>query len=158
VMTTQIYLIMYVLMFVAAVRLRRTQPDHARGYRARGLVTWCWIGGLASVAAFLIGFVPPSQFGHSSVVLYALLTLLGIVLTGVLPPFLLYRFRQPEWQTGDTPGQAVSATGAAAAASTNGAVSGHGAPHRPWAWAIAAGLVVLAVVLVPVFKQQKSTH
>jgi hypothetical protein len=30
-MTTQVYLIMYVLMFVAAVRLRRDQPDHRRG-------------------------------------------------------------------------------------------------------------------------------
>ena len=34
VMATQVYLIMYVLMFIAAVRLRRAQPDHARGYRA----------------------------------------------------------------------------------------------------------------------------
>ena len=33
-MATQVYLIMYVLMFIAAVRLRRTQPDHPRGYRA----------------------------------------------------------------------------------------------------------------------------
>jgi len=30
-MTTQVYLIMYGLMFVAAVRLRRDQPDHPRG-------------------------------------------------------------------------------------------------------------------------------
>ena len=30
-MATQVYLIMYVLMFIAAVRLRRTQPDHPRG-------------------------------------------------------------------------------------------------------------------------------
>ena len=33
-MATQVYLIMYVLMFVAAVRLRRSQPAHGRGYRA----------------------------------------------------------------------------------------------------------------------------
>ena len=36
VMTTQVYLIMYVLMFVAAVKLRRNQPDHPRGYKAPG--------------------------------------------------------------------------------------------------------------------------
>ncbi len=34
VITTQVYLIMYLLMFVAAVRLRRNDPDHPRGYRA----------------------------------------------------------------------------------------------------------------------------
>src|SRR6185312_1617280 len=38
VITTQVYLIMYLLMFVAAVRLRRKQPDHPRGYRAPMLV------------------------------------------------------------------------------------------------------------------------
>jgi glutamate:GABA antiporter len=179
VMTTQIYLIMYVLMFIAAVKLRRNQPDHPRGYRVRGLVTWCWIGGLASVAAFLIGFVPPSQFAHSSVVVYALLILLGIVAIGVLPPFLLYRFRKPEWKTADANGQGpttpttattapaaptgAGATNGAAAADTNGsapAQSGHDRSanrHRAWTWGIAAALVILAIVLVPVFKQGKST-
>src|SRR4029079_5633159 len=34
VMTTQVYLIVYLLMFVAAVRLRRDQPNAERGYRA----------------------------------------------------------------------------------------------------------------------------
>ena len=77
VMTTQVYLIMYVLMFIAAVRLRRSQPDHPRGYRAPALRTWSWIGGIASVLAILIGFVPPSQFGHTSPVVYGGLILLG---------------------------------------------------------------------------------
>ena len=66
VMTTQVYLIMYVLMFVAAVMLRRKQPNQPRGYQAPALVFQCVVGGVASVLAFLIGFVPPSQFGHSN--------------------------------------------------------------------------------------------
>ena len=41
VITTQVYLIMYLLMFVAAVRLRRSQPDHPRGFRAPMLVGLC---------------------------------------------------------------------------------------------------------------------
>jgi glutamate:GABA antiporter len=32
---TEVYLIMYVLMFVAARNLRRRQPDHARGHQCR---------------------------------------------------------------------------------------------------------------------------
>ena len=63
VITTQVYLIVYLLMFVAAVRLRKNDPDHPRGYRAPMLVGLCGVGFAASLAALLIGFVPPSQFG-----------------------------------------------------------------------------------------------
>ncbi|MBV8611761.1 MAG: amino acid permease, partial [Singulisphaera sp.] len=63
-MATQVYLIMYVLMFVAATRLRRSQPNHPRGYRAPALVLLCVLGIASSVAALLIGFIPPSQFGQ----------------------------------------------------------------------------------------------
>ena len=38
-------------------------PDHPRGYRAPMLVGLCGVGFAASLAALLIGFVPPSQFG-----------------------------------------------------------------------------------------------
>ena len=130
VMTTQVYLIMYVLMFIAAVRLRRNQPDHPRGYKAPALVLQCWVGGLASVLAFLIGFVPPSQFGQSSPLVYGLLILAGILVLGVLPPVLFYRLRKPSWQT--QPGAADSgqaSTGAAAAAAANG--NGHGPSVSP---------------------------
>ena len=33
-MARQVYLIMYVLLFIAVLRLRRSQPDHPYGYRA----------------------------------------------------------------------------------------------------------------------------
>jgi amino acid transporter len=99
VMTTQVYLVVYVLMFVAAVRLRRDQPDHPRGYRAPMLTLLCVVGLLASVAAFAIGFVPPSQFGGGSAGMYALLITAGIVIIGLLPPVLLYALRKPGWRT-----------------------------------------------------------
>jgi putative glutamate/gamma-aminobutyrate antiporter len=98
VMTTQVYLVVYLLMFVAAVRLRRDQPDHPRGYRAPMLPLLCTVGFVASVAAFAIGFVPPSQFGSGSVVGYVLVIVAGIILIGLLPPLLLYRMRKPSWQ------------------------------------------------------------
>jgi glutamate:GABA antiporter len=99
VMTTSVYLIMYILMFIAAVNLRRRYPDHPRGYRAPLLKTQCWVGGIACVLAILIGFVPPSQFGHASPALYALLILIGVVVIGVLPAFLLDKYRKPSWKT-----------------------------------------------------------
>ena len=97
-MATQVYLIMYVLMFVAAWRLRRSQPGQRRGYRAPALGVLCLLGVSSSVAALVIGFIPPSQFGHLNPVTYVLLVLAGILLIGILPPFLLDRFRKPSWK------------------------------------------------------------
>jgi len=101
-MATQVYLIMYVLMFVAAMRLRRSQPNHVRGYRAPALGLLCLVGAASSVAAFAIGFVPPAQFGHSNPLVYAALILAGILAIGILPPLLMDRLRKPGWKaTGD---------------------------------------------------------
>ena len=97
-MATQVYLIMYLLMFIAAVRLRRAQPDRPRGYRAHWLGLLCLLGGVSSVTAFVIGFVPPSQLGHQSQLLYALLLVAGILVIGIVPPLLMDRLRKPGWK------------------------------------------------------------
>jgi amino acid transporter len=97
-MATQVYLIMYVLMFIAAMRLRRSRPNHPRGYQAPALGLLCVLGVGSSVAALVIGFVPPSQFGHSNLLAYAGLILAGIVAIGILPPLLLDRLRKPGWK------------------------------------------------------------
>jgi amino acid transporter len=99
VITTQIYLIMYVLMFAAAVKLRRDQPGHPRGYRAPALPTLCVVGAAASVAAFVIGFVPPSQFGAGSPLAYIGLVAGGMGIVGLLIPYLFYRNRREAWKT-----------------------------------------------------------
>ena len=132
VMTTQVYLIMYVLMFIAAVRLRRNQAEHARGYKAPALVTLCVVGTLASVAAILIGFVPPSQFSHSSPLVYGLLILAGILVLGVVPPLLLYRLRKPSWKMAAAAPAATVAEPAASLAATAGVpANGAQAGARP---------------------------
>ena len=97
-MATQVYLIMYVLMFIAAIRLRRSQPDHQRGYRAPALGLLCLLGTVSSAAALVIGFVPPSQFGHLNALIYAVVILAGILAIGILPPLLMDRLRRPGWK------------------------------------------------------------
>ncbi len=97
-MATQVYLIMYVLMFLAAMRLRRAQPDHPRGYRAPALGLLCVLGALSSVAALAIGFIPPAQFGHSNPLVYAAVILAGVLAIGIVPPLLLDRLRKPGWR------------------------------------------------------------
>ena len=118
VITTQVYLIMYLLMFVAAVRLRRIKPDHPRGFRAPWLTVLCAVGFLASVAALFIGFVPPAQFSSGSVGLYVLIVGGGLVLVGLVVPWLFYVLRKPSWRLPDaagdgTPDAAVTDAGAA---------------------------------------------
>jgi glutamate:GABA antiporter len=98
VMATQVYMITYVLLFVAAIRLRRSQPDHPYGYKAPALGLLCLLGGVSSVAALTIGFIPPSQFGRMNPLTYAVLILAGILAVGILPPLLMDRLRKPGWK------------------------------------------------------------
>ena len=98
VITTQVYLIVYLLMFVAAVRLRKNDPDHPRGYRAPMLIGLCGVGFAASLAALLVGFVPPSQFGGTNPLIYVLIVGGGALGLGLLVPFLFYKLRKPSWK------------------------------------------------------------
>ncbi|HEY2535398.1 MAG TPA: APC family permease, partial [Solirubrobacteraceae bacterium] len=123
VMTTQVYLVVYLLMFVAAVRLRRDQPDVPRGYKAPALRFMCVMGFVASAAAVLIGFVPPSQFESGNTAAYAGLILAGTVLLGLLPPWLFLRRRKPSWA--QTPEALAAQDGATAPAP---ATAGAGEP------------------------------
>jgi glutamate:GABA antiporter len=97
-LATEVYLIMYVLMFVAAINLRRREPEHQRGYRAPALVTICVVGTLASGAACVVGLLPPSQLGHISTPPYLLALLAATILVGLVPPLLLYKLCRPEWK------------------------------------------------------------
>lgn len=101
VITTQVYLIMYLLMFVAAIRLRKSHPDHPRGYRAPMLLGLAGMGFAASLAALLVGFVPPSQFGGGDPWIYLAIVAGGALGLGLLVPYLFYRFRKPSWKLAD---------------------------------------------------------
>lgn len=96
-MTAILYMLMYILMFVAAWRLRTTRPDVVRPFRVPAMPLVAAIGALAAAAAIFIGLVPPSQFRESSPVVYALI-LVGGVLLLALPPQIIYQFRRAEWR------------------------------------------------------------
>ncbi|MFF0478659.1 APC family permease [Streptomyces sp. NPDC004284] len=97
VITVQIYLIAYLLMFVAVVRLRRTQPEVERGFRVPA-VTWvAVVGFVASVAALVIGFVPPDQFDGQPLWRYLLIVGGGLLLLGLVIPAALLKYRKPGW-------------------------------------------------------------
>jgi amino acid transporter len=97
-LATEVYLIMYLLMFVAAINLRRRAPEHPRGYRAPALLAICIVGTLASAAACVVGLLPPSQLGHIARVPYLSALLAATLLVGLLPPLLLHKRRRSDWK------------------------------------------------------------
>lgn len=99
--TTSVYLLMYLSMFVAAYNLRKRQPDHPRGYRAPALTLLCAMGFLSSLAAIAISFVPPSQLGTLSTTGYLFFVGGGIALLGVIVPLLFLWLRKPSWKTAE---------------------------------------------------------
>lgn len=101
VLTAQIYLIMYVLLFISAIVLRYTRPNTRRDYRVPGGNIGMWLvagfGVLASCFGIVIGFVPPSQLKSGSVLFYELFLTSGIIILAV-PPLIIYRFRKKSWR------------------------------------------------------------
>ena len=101
VVTNTLNLIMHMMMYTAAIRLRYSQPDLKRSYRVPGgaIGMWCLAGmGFAGVAfSFLVGFSPPTQLPVGSPVLYVGLVVAGtVVFTGL--PLLIGMPKQSLWR------------------------------------------------------------
>lgn len=99
--TTSVYLLVYLWLFIAAYRLRKLQPDHPRGYRAPALPLLCAVGFIASIAAIGISFVPPSQFGDGSPWTFVGIVGGGILILGLIIPLVLIKTRKPSWKVSE---------------------------------------------------------
>ncbi|MGW2343779.1 APC family permease [Streptomyces sp. NPDC001661] len=97
VITIQIYLVAYLLMFVAVVRLRRTQPDVPRGFVVPAVTAVAGVGFVASVLALVIGFVPPDQYDTGPLWRYLLIVGGGLLLLGIAAPVAFLKYRKPSW-------------------------------------------------------------
>lgn len=95
VLVAQLYLIMYILLFAAAIRLRYSHPHIQRAYSVPGGNVGIWItsviGILACLFALIIGFFPPSQVAISST-FYATFLIVGIVI-GCIAPWIYSRLK-----------------------------------------------------------------
>ena len=100
-LTIILYLIMYMLMFAAAIYLRYREPETPRTFRIPGgktLGMWL-VGGLGllgSVLAFVFSFIPPGQIPVGSPVLYVGILVAGCVVFTAIP-FIIYAMRRPSW-------------------------------------------------------------
>lgn len=88
----QMALIVYIIMFAAAIKLRYSKPNHPRGYTVPGgnIFMWfiCIMGIICCLAAMFVGFVPPSQIPISNLFLFESFLIGGLLLFVVIPWFL----------------------------------------------------------------------
>ncbi len=100
-MIAQLYLIMYVLMFAAAIKLRYKRPNVLRAYKIPGgnFGMWCIAGTglLGSLFTLFIGFFPPAQISTGSTFFYVTFLLLGVILACFAPSVILL-FQKPSWK------------------------------------------------------------
>jgi len=101
-LTVTLYLIMYLLMFGAAIYLRYSQPNRKRTFKVPGGIVGMWIIGgaglLGSLLAFVLSFVPPSQIAVGSPAKYIGILVIGNLIV-VAIPFIIFALRKPSWQS-----------------------------------------------------------
>ena len=104
-LTIILYLLMYMLMFAAAIYLRYSEPSVPRTFRIPGGKSFgMWVvagvGLIGSLLAFVFSFIPPGQIEVGSPALYVTLLVFGtLIFTGI--PFIIYAVRKPEWKRAD---------------------------------------------------------
>ena len=104
-LTILLYLIMYMLMFAAAIRLRykmKTTPRPFRLGKGNGLM---WILGMVgfggSLLAFILSFIPPGQIETGSNTVWYSVLIIGCVVMVVIP-YIIYAKRKPSWKDPST--------------------------------------------------------
>ena len=105
-LTVLLYLIMYLLMFAAAIYLRYNMKDLARPFRigSKGNGLMWIIGGLGflgSLLAFILSFIPPGQIAVGSNAMWYSVLVIGCIVV-VVAPLIIYAMRKPSWKDAST--------------------------------------------------------
>ncbi len=100
-LTVLLYLIMYMLMFSAAIVLRYKLKDTPRPFRlgkGNGLMWFlASLGFCGAMLAFVLSFVPPSQIATGSKTVWYAVLIIGCLVV-VTTPFVIYAMRKPSWR------------------------------------------------------------
>ncbi len=99
-MSAQIYLVMYILMFISAIRLRYTKPHVPRAYKVpygnHGIWFFSILGLISCTFVILLSFYPPSQLDVGNLIFYESFMITGFVVMSVIP-LVIYQLRKPHW-------------------------------------------------------------
>ena len=103
-LTILLYLIMYMLMFAAAIVLRYRMKDTPRPFRLGKGNALMWIMGIVgfagSLLAFILSFIPPGQIATGSNTGWYSVLIIGCIVMVVIP-FIIYALRKPSWRDPD---------------------------------------------------------
>ena len=105
-LTVLLYLIMYLMMFAAAIYLRYNMKKANRPFRIGGKgngLMWI-IGGLGffgSLLAFILSFIPPGQIAVGSNAMWYSVLVIGCIVV-VVAPLIIYAMRKPSWKDAST--------------------------------------------------------
>lgn len=100
-LTILLYLIMYMLMFAAAIVLRYKMKSAERPFRLGKGNALMWILGATgfggSLLAFALSFIPPGQIETGSKTIWFSVLIAGCVIVVVIP-YLIYAMKKPSWR------------------------------------------------------------
>ena len=104
-LTILLYLIMYMLMFAAAIVLRYKMKTTPRPFKIGKGNALMWILGVVgfggSLLAFVLSFIPPSQIETGSNTVWYSALIIGCVVMVVIP-YIIYAKRKPSWKDPST--------------------------------------------------------
>lgn len=104
-LTILLYLIMYMLMFAAAIVLRYKMKDAQRPFRLGKGNALMWILGIlgfgSSLFAFILSFIPPGQIQTGSNAVWYSVLIIGCIVMVVIP-YIIYSMRKPSWKDPQT--------------------------------------------------------
>jgi amino acid transporter len=97
VMAIQLYLVMYILVFAAVVKLRRTHPNVERAYKIPGGSIGVWLvsvlGIVGCLYALFVGFFPPVELYITNTAGYVAILVGGMIVLGS-PPLIIHYLRR----------------------------------------------------------------
>ena len=100
-LTVLLYLIMYMLMFSAAITLRYKMKSTPRPFRlgkGNGLMWFlALLGFCGALLAFVLSFVPPAQIATGSKTVWYMVLIIGCIVV-VAAPMVIYANRKPSWR------------------------------------------------------------
>lgn len=99
-LTASSYMVVFLLMFPAAIILRFKQPNRPRPYKVPGgNITMVLVGGIgffSTLFAFTIAFVPPSNLPMGNVVFSVTLQIVSCILL-FTPPLIFFKMKKDSW-------------------------------------------------------------
>ncbi len=100
-LSAQMYLLMYILLFISGIVLRYKHPRVQRPYKVPfnniGMWVICLVGICSALLAFSISFIPPLAVFRADIIRYETLILVGFAINSTIP-LVIYALRKPHWK------------------------------------------------------------